>query len=220
MQTDTLTFLSQLREHNDRDWFQAHRKDYEAAAADFREFAARLITEVSRFDESVKTLTPKDVVFRINRDVRFSKDKSPYKTHFGAFLAPEGRTSGYAGYYFHLEPGGNSMIAGGLHVPPTPALSKIRAAIDENPEALAKIIGAAAFRKRFTAFEGAERLKTVPRGYAKDHPAAELLRLKSFTVRQNVEDSDIIKSGFLKQAVKDFRIIQPFIDFINTALRK
>lgn len=220
MHDDTLKFLEQLRKHNDRDWFQNHRKDYEAAAADFREFTARLIAEIGGFDASVKRLTPKDAVFRINRDVRFSKDKSPYKTHFGAFLAPEGRTSGYAGYYFHLEPGGKSMIAGGLHVPPTPALAKIREAIDEKPAALPKIIQAAAFRKKFTAFAGAESLKTVPRGYAKDHPAADLLRLKSFTVRQNVEDGDIMKSGFLKQAVKDFRILQPFIDFINTALRK
>lgn len=187
LQKATFDFLKDLASNNNRDWFNIHKKRYEAAKADVEQLTRNLIGKVSRFDPLVAGLTPKDCLFRIYRDVRFSKDKSPYKTHFGVWLCPTGQNSGGPGYYLHVEPG-KSFMAEGYWMPPADHLKAVRQEIDYNGSALKKTLNSRAFKKYYSGFSQEDKLKTAPQGYPKDHPDIELLRLKSFVVVYNVQD--------------------------------
>jgi uncharacterized protein (TIGR02453 family) len=207
-----LKFVTALKRNNNREWFQAHRADFEVARAHFEDYVAALIAELSR-TEPLAGLSPKDCIFRLNRDLRFTKDKTPYKPYMSAYIAPGGRKSRRMGYYVHLEPG-NAMLAGGLHEPEPQQLAAWRATIARDPRPFRKIAGSEVFRKTFGEVRG-ERLKTVPRGYPRDHPEAELLRLKSVTVVHEVSEAQVLSPGFLRETLATFKAMKPFLRYLE-----
>lgn len=214
----TLGFLKDLRKHNDREWFQDNKSRYESAKKDFEQFIDALILGISQYDPSIAHHTAKSCVFRIYRDVRFSKDKSPYKTHFGAHITSAAKRSEIhtrAGYYIHIEPGA-SMLAGGAYLPESEWLKSIRHEIAFNGDAFREILNNKEFRKYFGAMEG-EKLKTSPRDYPADHPEIELLKHKSFLASHMCADDVVTSDQFLQHATGVFRALYPFDRFLNRA---
>ena len=212
----TLDFLSKLSKNNNRDWFEKNRPDYELAKTNFKEFVSEFILSTAKFDPSIKHLEAKDCIFRINRDVRFSKNKAPYKNNFGAILAPGGKKSFDAGYYIQLQPGA-SFIAGGMWQPPTPQINAIRQEIDYNTEEFKKIIGAKEFKKLLGKLSDEDKLKTVPKGYDKTHPEIELLKYKSYITLHNLSDKDVLSKTFLKQCNEVTKAMYPLNLFLRRA---
>lgn len=215
---DTLKFLKELKENNNRDWFLDNKQRFEETRKDFEKFIDALILEIAKFDSSISHHTGKDCIFRIYRDVRFSKDKSPYKTHFGAHITPAAKKSDIhsrAGYYVHIEPGG-SMLAGGAYSPPGPWIKAIRQEIAYHADELKKIINAAAFMKYFGGIEG-EKLKKAPQGYETDHPEIELLKYKSYLATNNPDDKMVTSKDFLAYSSDVFKALHPFDQFLNRA---
>lgn len=211
----TLEFLNGLKYNNNREWFLENQSDYKEAKSNFESFVQQLINEAIVFDPILKGLEAKNCIFRINRDIRFTNDKSPYKTNFGAFIVRGGKKNGdkYAGYYFHVEPG-SSMIAGGAYVPPSPWLNAIREMISDEPQKFLKITGDKNFVKYFGKVDG-ERLKTAPKGYPSDHPYIELLKLKSYLALNEVRDEDVLKPDFFEYVINVFRAMKPLNDFLS-----
>jgi uncharacterized protein (TIGR02453 family) len=221
VQKSTIDFLKGLKKNNNREWFEANRKKYEAARADFASFIQSVIDIHSKKDPSIKNLSAKDCMFRINRDIRFSKDKSPYKTNFGASINKGGkRPHDYPGYYFHLEPG-NSFAGGGLYMPMPEELKKLRQEIDYNFDGLKKILAAKNFKRIYGDLDHSEELKLsrVPRGYEQDHPAAEYLKLKSHIAMVPVTDKELLSHQLVKRTVAAFEALQPLITFIEGSLQ-
>ncbi len=217
--SETIAFLKNLKENNNKEWFTANKNQFEEAKADFESFITSLFAEIAKFDPAISHHKAKDCIFRIYRDVRFSKDKSPYKAHFGAHITPAEKKSEIhtrSGYYIHIEPDGNSMLAGGAYLPQGDWLKNIRQEIDYNGKDLIEIIENPAFKKAFGELEG-EKLKRMPKGYSEDHPNIELLKLKSFLATHKVNDSEIIKPDFLENAVSVFKTLKPLGDFLNRA---
>lgn len=215
----TLQFLTDLKANNDRDWFAANKPRYEAANKEFHQFVDALILEIQKFDPTLVHYTAKDCVFRIYRDVRFSKDKSPYKTHFGAHVSAAPKKSEIhtkAGYYLHLEPG-ETMLAGGAYFPESKWLAAIRQEIAYNTEEFKGILNDKNFKQIFGEMEG-EKLKTMPKGYAADHPAIEFLKHKSFLVSHKCSDTEVQSDGFLQHCAKVFKTMYPFDQFLNRAM--
>lgn len=213
----TLAFLSDLSQHNTREWMEANKKTYLGAKDEFLLFVQQLIDGVGKFDSTISGLEAKKSIFRINRDIRFSANKDPYKNNMGASLAEGGRNSGNPVYYFHLQPGGESMLAGGLYMPEAETLKKIRQEIDYNPGDLKKIIEGKEFTKVFGAL-GGEKLKTAPKGYPKDHPNIELLRHKSFIVWRKLSDKEVTSAKAINQVLKEFELIYPFNQYLSVAI--
>ena len=209
-----LEFLKGLKRNNNRAWFQAHRADFDNASQAFEDFVAAVIDELAP-TEGLRGISPKDCIFRIHRDVRFSKDKTPYKTHMGAYIAPGGRKSMAVGYYIQISPDGGSIIAGGLHEPDPKRLAKFRQAIERDPRPFKKIVGAKAFREYFGEVEG-EKLATAPRGYSRDHPEIELLRMKQITVFHRIPDRQLLAPGLVKETVKGFKLMKPFLVYLDS----
>jgi uncharacterized protein (TIGR02453 family) len=162
-------------------------------------------------------LSAKECIFRIYRDVRFSRDKTPYNTNFSAVIAPGGKKSRLQGYYVSIEPHGHSMIAGGLHMPTSDQISRFRQAIDRDAAAFKAITGDKIFIERVGRIEG-ERLKTAPKGYDRNHPEIELLRLKEVVAIHNFPDQQLEAGDFLDRAVTVCRAMRPFLDFLNDVL--
>ncbi len=212
-----LDFLSQLKENNQREWLEIHREEYESTREEFYTFVGKLIKELSALEPSVAMLEPKHCIFRLYRDIRFSKDKTPFKTHYGAYFAPGGKKSTKAGYYLHIEPGGKSILAGGVYMPPADDLKKIREEIDYNGEQLRSILNTAAFKKYYGSL-GGETLRTTPKGYASDHPDIELLKHKDFIASHLMDDSIVAKPDFLPYALKVWKVLKPLNDYMNKAL--
>lgn len=211
----TLDFLVDLRCNNDRDWFIKNRSRYDSARSNYESFIQEIIDRISIFEPILKGLEAKTCIYRINRDIRFSNDKTLYKTHFGAFIVRGGRKNGdrFPGYYVHVEPG-NSMIAGGAYMPPSPWLSAIRERIDENGEKLLKITCHKDFKRIFGKIEG-EKLKSAPKGYGRDHPFIDLLRYKSFLAFRNISDREITGSGSADLIIEACKAMIPFNDFLG-----
>lgn len=210
-----LQFAGDLKQNNNRSWFLDHRSDYEAARAHFEDYVAALIQELSK-TEPLADLSPKDCIFRLNRDLRFTKDKTPYKPYMSAYIAPGGRKSRLLGYYVHIEPG-NAMLAGGLYEPNTQQLASWRESIVRDSRPFKDIIGSETFCKFFGEV-GGERLKTIPRGYPKDHPEADLLRLKTVTVTRHVSDTEVASPAFFPETIETFRVMKPFLEYLDTFL--
>lgn len=207
-----MEFAATLKQNNNRPWFMEHHEEYDRARACFEDFVDALIVELSK-TEPLGGLTPKDCIFRLNRDLRFTKDKTPYKPYMSAYIAPGGRKSRQLGYYLHLEPG-NVMLAGGLYEPKPGQLMAFRDAISQDSTPLKRIIS----DKRFIEFFGnirGERLKTIPRGYAIDHPDADLLRLKSITVTRKMSDEEVISLGFFDCTLGTYREMKPFLEYLG-----
>ncbi len=214
IQKETLDFLKKLKKNNDRDWFQANKKAFDAAQDNMTAFAGYLIGEIGKFDEAVADVDPKTCVFRIYRDTRFAKDKSPYKTNLGAYIAPGGRKSMQPGYYFHLEPG-KSFIAGGKHLPDGPELLRIRTAIADRPNEFLKIVEKRSFADAFGRL-GGDALKNPPKGFDPEHIAIEYLKLKEFMAWTEFNDDKIVTSPeFSKQLVKLAEEMFPLVSFLR-----
>jgi uncharacterized protein (TIGR02453 family) len=215
----TIKFLKDLKKNNNKPWFEANRKKYEDAKEDFAQFIERIIEKHARKDKTLKELKAKDCMFRINRDVRFSKDKSPYKTNFGASINRGGKKSVFAGYYFHCEPG-EHFVGGGLWMPMPPELKKLRQEIDYNLEDFKKIVESKKFRSVYGELYAGEdvRLTKVPQGFEKDSPAAAYLKLKSYLAMKKLSDSEMTSKTLEKQALEAFDILQPLVEFINKGL--
>src|SRR5688500_18056362 len=166
------SFLKKVSRNNNREWFEKNKETYLAIKTDFEEFITDLYSHLLLFDESLAGQDPKKFVFRIYRDVRFSKDKKPYKTFMSAGISPSGKGMGKPGYYIQLEPGDKSFVCTGLYSPIPDVLNKIRQEIDYNSELLEKVFNEKSFKKNFADFWQGDSLKTAPKGYAKDHPHA------------------------------------------------
>jgi uncharacterized protein (TIGR02453 family) len=211
-------FLKDIKAHNDRVWFEKNKARYLQAKEGFEQVVADLLKELSKFDSGLGGLDPKKLPFRIYRDVRFSKDKKPYKTNMGAGFSPNGKLVQEPGYYLHFEPGNNSFIAGGIYMPDAENLSKIRQEIDYNHGQLEKILKKKSFKTLFPSLDDFDKLKTMPKGYPKDHPQIELLKHKSFIVSKNFTDKEVMDKGFVKKAAKYCKEIKPLNDFIRQAI--
>jgi len=219
MQTATLKFLKDLRKNNNKPWFEDHRDGYEKAKADFLELIDDVVTDLQKSDDDIKGIEAKSCLFRINRDVRFSKDKSPYKTNFGASIKRAGKKSVFAGYYVHLEPG-ESFSGGGIWMPEADAMKKIRQEISYCHDEFEEILKEKKFKKVFgKLFADKEvSLTNLPKGYEKDDPAAEYLKLKSWLAIRQISDEEVTSSKYRKIILDSFTALQPMIKFINRAL--
>ena len=210
-------FLKALKKNNNREWFEKNKAKYVAAKAEFEFLVHDIIKGISKFDKKISQDTEaKDCVFRIYKDVRFSKDKTPYKTHFGAYFSPGGRKSSVAGYYFHFEPG-NIFLAGGNWQPEAPQLNAIRQEIDYNGGKLESILNSKSFKKYFDGLSDEDKLKTVPKGYDKENKHIELLKLKSFIAYYNMADKKTSAKDFDKQICEGYKALFPLIVFLREA---
>ncbi|SFV31530.1 DUF2461 domain-containing protein [Thermoflavifilum thermophilum] len=218
IQPSTLGFLRQLRQHNHRAWFEQHRDEYLLARADVEQLVAGVIEKFSQIDSAIAGLEPKDCLFRIYRDTRFSKDKTPYKTHLAASFHRNGKKVHAPGYYLHLEPGGKSFIGGGIWHPFPEDLKKIRQEIDYNLEEFEQILHQPAFRRRFGQLTDEEALQRPPKGYAADHPGIAYLKMRNFVVGHEISDEEVLSPKLLNQIVSSFALMKPFIDFLSRAL--
>lgn len=220
IQAETLQFLSILKENNNKPWFDANRKTYETAKKNFAEVVQELIKGIGKFDKSIEEaqLEVKNCTFRINRDVRFSKNKDPYKTNFGASFSKSGKKAHSAGYYLHIDPT-ECFLAGGIWMPEPDDLKKIRVEIDYNYDEISGILTAESFKKYFP--NGLDREAfTVrpPKGYDDTNPAIELIKLKSFTASSVIDSNEILKPNFTDTVLKGFKAMQPYIEFLNRAI--
>lgn len=217
IKNETLKFLRDLDKNNNREWFQANKKTFEAAQDNLIAFTGYLINEVGKFDDAVATIDPKSCVFRIYRDVRFSKDKSPYKTNLGAYISPGGRKSMQPGYYFHLQPG-RSFAAGGKHLPDGPETLRIRNAIANNTDEFLKVVEKKSFREQFGEMRG-DRLKSAPKGFDPDHKAVEYLKLREFMAFKELHDAKTLCSAeFPKYLAGLIKEMYPLVAFLRNAL--
>ncbi|MBN8837002.1 MAG: DUF2461 domain-containing protein [Sphingobacteriia bacterium] len=219
LQASTIKFLKDLKKNNNKEWFDKNRKIYETAKADFLLLVENVLKELSKKDTSIAHLQAKDCVFRINRDVRFSKDKSPYKTNMGMSIAPKGKKGISAGYYFHVEPGG-CFMGGGLYQPMPEDVKKVRQEIDYCFDEFSKIVSSKKFKSVYDGLSMDEGLKLSrpPKGYDENNPAIEFLKLKSFIAMTNVADKDLTDKNLTKKIVTSFEALQPMINFLNRAL--
>lgn len=218
LQANTIKFLKNLRKNNNKPWFDAHKNDYLAAKEDFEALVKEVIEVYSKTDTSLSGLQVKDCVFRIYKDVRFSKDKTPYKVSMAASFNKGGKKVHLPGYYLHIEPGGNCFCGGGIWLPDAPELKKIRQEIDYNFKAFRSIITEKTFGKLFGKMEDESALSRPPQGYDGDNPAIEYLRMKSYIVGRGFTDEELASSKLLKEVVKTFTAMKPLIDFLSRAL--
>lgn len=220
LQNGTLKFLKDLKKNNHKNWFDDNRKTFEAAKADYANLVNEVIKGLGKKDASIASLTAKECVFRINRDVRFSKNKDPYKTNMGMYLSRGGKKSLFSGYYFHLEPGGKSFAAGGLWMPEADVIKKIRQEIDYNWDEFNKIIQNKKFVSTYKALqrEDGMALSREPKGYEKDNPAIEYIKLKSWVATTAFTDAQLTSNTLAKDIVAAFETLQPLIMFLNKAI--
>ena len=212
-----LDFLGDLNWHNSRDWFEMNRPAYELARDTFAGFIDYLVDEL-RASDNLLGLSARDCVLRIYRDIRFSKNKSPYNTNLSAIIAPGGKKSILQGYYVSIGPQGRSLIAGGLHMPTPEQLSQFRQAVARDAAAFKVITANRIFVEEFGKIEG-ERLKTAPKGYDRAHPEIELLKLKEVTALHYFSDREVLAGDFLDRAVIVCRAMKPFLDYLNKVLQ-
>ena len=212
-----LDFLSALKGHNNKAWFDEHRAAYDTARTHFENFVDQLISEYGEV-EDLGGITAKDCVMRIYRDTRFSKDKSPYKTSMSATIAPGGKKSTSLGYHLHMQPNDETLIAGGLYMPTPEQLARFRIAIDQDATPFKAIINDKEFKKYFGVLEG-EKVKTVPQGYRRDHPEIELLRFKQVVVVHRLSDQIVLSHRFSTHVIKAFTAMKPFLDYLNAILK-
>ena len=213
----TLRFLSSLKRNNNTEWFQQNREKYEPAKEDFHRFISALLEQLKTIDADLQPIEAKKCLFRINRDIRFSNNKQPYKNNFGAFMNKGGKQAETAGYYFHLEPG-NSFLAGGIWMPQAEQLQAIRQEVDYCFEEFSGIVSDRKFRKHFPELDREAVLSRPPKGYDKDDPAIEFLKLKSFTVTLGLEDDTLRSRQLMKSVMDAYKAMVPFVKFLNRAL--
>lgn len=216
IQASTLAFLKGLARNNNREWFEKNRSQYEAAKDDFLKLVDAVILSLGKKDPEVLSLKAKDTLFRINRDVRFSKDKSPYKSHFGAYICAKGRKSTYPGYYLHLEPGKN-MVGGGAYMLMPEELNKVRQEIDYNGKSFLGIIKAKKFKDSFGELKG-EKLKNPPKGFDAENEMIEYLKHKNWYTMASLTDADLQDKVAVKKIVSLYEAMLPLNRFFQQAL--
>jgi len=218
LQVSTLKFLKDLKKNNNKPWFEKHKSVYLDAKEDMDQFVEKVIQGFGKTDTEIANLHPKDCTYRIYRDVRFSPDKTPYKTHMGAYLNKGGKKVPTAGYYLHIESGG-SMAGGGLWMPQAPELNKVRQEIDYSLSEWKKLLGDKSFKKNFP--DGLDKegmLSRPPKGYDEENAAIEYLKLKSFIVTRSFTDAEVQSKTFLKEIIKTFTSMTGFVHFLNRAM--
>ncbi|MCQ2331609.1 MAG: DUF2461 domain-containing protein [Paludibacteraceae bacterium] len=219
MKRDTLQFISDLADNNNREWFAENKSRYESAREDVSALTRDMIQRIGEFDPEVRYLDPKECMFRIYRDVRFSLDKSPYKRHFGTYIAKNGgHRSLYSGYYIHIEPG-NCMLSGGIWCPDSAGVKRLRSVIDTEYEELRAIMAKPAFKRYFgTELVSIDPpLKRIPRGYPEDHPAADWLKLKQILVSWHFADGMLFDDKFEDKLADGCKAMMEFSHWCNDA---
>ena len=216
---DSLQFLDDLKANNNRDWFLDNKKQYEVFKKDYQQLVADFLDAMKPLDPTLEKLEVKNCTFRINRDIRFSKDKSPYKDHVGIWMSSGAKGMNRSGYYVHIARTG-SFIAGGFYCPEAEDLKKVRKEIAFFHDDLEEIMHDKNFQKEFGDFDRNENnlLKNPPRGYEKDHPAIEFLKLKSFETSQKFNIEEVLKEDFVSKMTQKLIVLKPLNDFINRAL--
>ncbi len=212
-----LGFLKNITKNNNREWFEKNKPKYLIAKNQFEDFLESFHKELLKFDESLVGLNPRKLGFRIYRDVRFSKDKRPYKVNMGAGFSEHGKMEQEPGYYIHIEPG-KCFVAGGFYMPDSEKLSKIRQEIDYNTDRFLKILNNKKFKADFASLDDFDALKTAPKGYPKDHPYINLLKHKSYIVSHNFTDKEVLDPKFVKRAAEKAKLIKTLNDFLKEAL--
>lgn len=219
LQSSTLTFVKKLTKNNNKPWFEENRHLFNEAKDDFEKLLKDIITAFGKIDPDIAPLEAKNCIFRQYRDIRFSQDKTPYKQHMGASFDRGGKKSGFAGYYLHIEPGNKSMAGGGIWMPEAEQLKKIRQEIDYNQEEFYSILNQNDFKKIYGDLEQGEfKLSREPKGYEKDNPAIEYLKLKSLVATQILTDNDLVSKDVLQKILSAFTALMPLIKFINRSL--
>lgn len=214
----TYSFLNELKSNNNKEWFDVNRKRYEAMKQNITHVAEIMIHEISKFDKSVSGLLAKDCIFRINRDIRFSADKSPYKTNSGIFVCPGGKNSWNAGYYLHVEHG-NSFISGGIYMPSSAALKALRNEIYSNYDDFLEIVQEKSFKSNFGELWG-EKLKTKPKGFPDEFAGMEYLKFKQYCVIKSIDEKLMMSDKLLDEMRKTYNSLYPFNRFLNQAIRE
>ena len=217
LQSSTLKFLKDLKKNNNKPWFDGHRKQYETVKADFLSLVGLVIKGISTFDKPIGDLQAKNCTFRINRDVRFGKNKDPYKNNLAAYFNKDGKKGLGAGYYLHIEPG-KSFVAGGIWMPEPAVLSGIRQEIDYSLNEWKKIVESRPFKKVFSEGIKGDSLTRPPKGYDETNSAIEYIKMKSFIVTRPFTDAEVQQKDFVKNVAKTFQAIKPLIDFLNIAI--
>jgi uncharacterized protein (TIGR02453 family) len=212
-----LDFLSQLNRNNNREWFQQNKRVYDEIRKDYETFVAEMISEISMLDPSIGLPDCKDCIFRIYRDVRFSSDKSPYKTHFGAFIGKGGCKTTGVGYYIHIEPG-KSMVAGGVYQPQPYVLKQLRNEIYFNSAEFKKIITDSKFVKSFGQLDDFDKMKLAPKDFPADFQDIDLLKYKSYIVGRDFTDSEVVSDDFKMNILGTFAAMLPLHDFLKRAM--
>lgn len=206
-------FLKKLNKNNNREWFTENKNLYTESQQNVIAFLEDLLKEMAEFDEELAKIDAKKSLFRIYRDTRFSKDKIPYKTNFGASLGM-GKGSQKGGYYLHLEPG-KSFIAGGIYMPESAVLKELRKEISLYGNEFLAILNHKEFKKHFPELDQDDKLKKIPQGFEKEDPMAEFLKLKNFIVVYYLKDEEILNKDAAKNLAKVFRLMKPLNDFLN-----
>lgn len=216
---DTLQFLEDLKNNNHRDWFQANQDRYESYKQDYRNTVEAFLDVMKPLDETLEQLEFKDCSYRINRDIRFSKDKTPYKTHMGIWMCEGKKHTNLAGYYVHIEPE-SGFAGGGLYMPEAPALNKVRREIDGFYEELEDVLNAPDFKKVYGGLDTDEGmvLKSMPKGFDKNHPAIELLKFKTFLATAKISKKELLSKTFVQDTSEKLIVLKPLVEFLNRAL--
>lgn len=212
-----LDFLVVLKANNNRDWFNDNKDWFQKSSEKFKEFTHSLIVGINEFDDFVGSVEPKDCIFRVYRDVRFSANKEPYKTNFGAYITKGGRKSPYAGYYFHLDTE-SSFASGGIYMAEPNVMKRIREDMDLYSDEFLAIVNSNKFKETFQFFDD-EKLKRVPTGFDKDSPVAEYLKFKHITPYHSLNEKDITDKNLLKNTLAVFKEMKPLVDFLNRSIR-
>ena len=215
--SSVLTFLEDIRDNNNRAWFEANRARYEAARSAFLSFVEFMIVAVQAVDPGVGEQEAAKCIYRMNRDIRFSPDKSPYKRHFGAFVAPGGRKSVLPGYYLHIQPGNESFFCTGNYGLSAELLKRLRTEVANFPEEWDAIVTAPAFKERMTLSDD-EKLKTLPRGYVIEPRYQDYLKYKSLNAVARYSDNEVTSPGFGRRLKADIALGQPLNAFSRRAL--
>lgn len=220
LQQSTLQYLVDLKANNNKPWFDANRRHYDDARADFEQLASAILKKLAAADTDLAPLDVKSCIYRQYRDVRFSKDKTPYKHHMGVSFDREGKSSGFAGYYLHLEPGDHSFLGGGLWMPPADVLKRVRQEIEYCFDEFRGIIGQKDFKRVYKDMDMSPEYKLTrePKGYEKNNPAIEYLKLKSFVAGRPVTDKELMTPGIETKLADELLVLLPLIKFLNRAV--
>ncbi len=213
---EIIQFLSQLKQNNNREWFNENKAAFQSAKEEHEKLVAKIIGDISQFDSDIGLLSPADCVFRIYRDVRFSKNKDPYKTAFGSYYSKGGRKGKYGGYYVHIEPGA-SFAGGGIWQPEREMLKSIRYEIFNDPQTFINLLDAPDLKKHFDGLRD-DKLQRPPKDFPADFAHVDLLKYKSFTVLKSFSDESIANGDFYPELMAAFRAMKPFVGFLNHAV--